>query len=1445
MMSPAVHRALRITGITLAGGLLLLMLALGGGLLFLHTSAGGRLAADAAVSALQQAGIRAELDALEGLPFSARLSGLRLADGTGVWLDIPSATLSLAPLDLLRGHLTVRELSLEGELSRLPALPPSAGEPGPSPALPERLSPEDLGRLASAVKGWLGRATVDSLDVRNFRIGPDVAGIPLDASVHGGGALTDFAADLRVVLLCPGRAPLEVSGTLHAGSAGSWLEPAAGSSPDAPAETAAVHPDVAAALDLSLGGDAGQKQPASLHLLALLSGPRLCVHSLTADVPGGHAELSSLSLEDARIGGTLSAALSDPAALSAWIAALAGQTPALPLASADLSAEVSGTPDAPSLALNVSASFVPDGSRPASRLNADASGTIAAAGILSGSAALTADATLRCGGEAFVGTIPPEPLHVSASAALSGSSVTVDSLRLEAPWLAASGKASLDLPGKIDASVQLNLPQVQAFVRLPLASVSADSPLRHLSGAVRAAAELHRGDAASPVTGTADLGLDAMHWGMPQLQNMLGSTAALDVSFELQPETGAAALKHLSLKAGKASAEGTASLADGRVAADVSLTLASLSGIDPALSGPLKLALRASGPLAAPGGELTVSSPRVGIHTATLEQFELRLRTPGADAKGGKGSFSATALLSDASIRALRAAKPIRMAADWQFSPERFSLRQTRIEAPGLALSGALEASSDARRLDGGFSLSVTDWSALSSLAGLPLRGTPAAVSVAFASGKTQQLKADWTVGELGSSAFSLHAVQGHLAAGDVFGKGALELSTGFGIGSAGALRWRKGSLNVSGTFGHPQLALSLQGETAADIVADVDFSAGKAHVARCTLTDRRNRTIAGIRLNRPLSIGFSNGFSVDNLNLSILPQGVLTAQGSLDRRGLSLEARVRDVAINMLRLFTETPVPDGLLNASLALSGTPSRPQGTLELALTRLAFPGNDMPPASLAVDGQVEPAGLLLHVRTDGMGTSPATGTISLPLTFSDSGVPAPALNRPLAGRLSWEGALASLWRFVPLANTSLNGQGLLDATLSGTLAAPSLSATVRVEKGTFEDMLLGLSLSDIRLDASLLSDGLSRLSLSATDGRKGKLDLSGTIGSLGNSLPLSLHGRLSSFAPLHRNDLSLTLSGTADILGSLASPDIRAAITVDKGQFDIVSSFGTNIPTLPVVVAGQEAPPAPVVTSGGPRLDVAVTLPGQFFVRGKGLESEWKGRIQAVGPVSDPEITGAIHSVRGQFALLGKEFTLRRGEVEFSGATPPDPRLNVLVTYAAANITAEATVSGLASSPTLTLSSQPGLPQDEIVAQVLFGKSASSLGRVEAIQLAAEVASLSGFGSRGFGVLGEVRQSLGFDVLRFGSMQTGQSRSTSRNVGLLQPAGKNNVNADANAIPSLEVGKYVMDNVYVGVEQGMNGDATGVRVEIELAPSLNLEGVSTPERSEVGLNWKKDY
>ena len=102
----------------------------------------------------------------------------------------------------------------------------------------------------------------------------------------------------------------------------------------------------------------------------------------------------------------------------------------------------------------------------------------------------------------------------------------------------------------------------------------------------------------------------------------------------------------------------------------------------------------------------------------------------------------------------------------------------------------------------------------------------------------------------------------------------------------------------------------------------------------------------------------------------------------------------MRDVPIGTARLFTDSPVPDGVLDASVDLSGTPARPQGALEVSLSGIAFPDSQFPPASVRIEGTLQPSSILvLNVKTDGTDTSPATATVSCRWPF-----PLPACLRP---------------------------------------------------------------------------------------------------------------------------------------------------------------------------------------------------------------------------------------------------------------------------------------------------------------------------------------------------------------------------------------------------------------------------------------------------------------
>jgi translocation and assembly module TamB len=56
----------------------------------------------------------------------------------------------------------------------------------------------------------------------------------------------------------------------------------------------------------------------------------------------------------------------------------------------------------------------------------------------------------------------------------------------------------------------------------------------------------------------------------------------------------------------------------------------------------------------------------------------------------------------------------------------------------------------------------------------------------------------------------------------------------------------------------------------------------------------------------------------------------------------------------------------------------------------------------------------------------------------------------------------------------------------------------------------------------------------------------------------------------------------------------------------------------------------------------------------------------------------------------------------------------------------------------------------------------------------------------------------------------------------------------------------VGKYVAEGVYVGVEQGLTPESSGVTVEVELTPRVSIETKATATAgADVGINYKFDY
>jgi translocation and assembly module TamB len=127
----------------------------------------------------------------------------------------------------------------------------------------------------------------------------------------------------------------------------------------------------------------------------------------------------------------------------------------------------------------------------------------------------------------------------------------------------------------------------------------------------------------------------------------------------------------------------------------------------------------------------------------------------------------------------------------------------------------------------------------------------------------------------------------------------------------------------------------------------------------------------------------------------------------------------------------------------------------------------------------------------------------------------------------------------------------------------------------------------------------------------------------------------------------------------------------------------------------------------------------------------------------------------------------------------------------------------------------------LPQDEVLARILFGNSVAELNAIQAVQLAASLNNLRG-GSGGLNPLSVLQSATGLDRLRIltADEQTGRGMAVA-------------------------FGQYITNDVYVEIVTDARG-YTASQIEISLTPALSvLSQISSLGTSNVSVRYRKDY
>ena len=573
------------------------------------------------------------------------------------------------------------------------------------------------------------------------------------------------------------------------------------------------------------------------------------------------------------------------------------------------------------------------------------------------------------------------------------------------------------------------------------------------------------------------------------------------------------------------------------------------------------------------------------------------------------------------------------------------------------------------------------------------------------------------------------------------------------------------------------------------------------------------------VRLLAPARVGFGNGVAVDRLRVG-LQQAVLEVAGRATPV-LNLVATLRGVTPDLAKPFAPSLDMAGQISADAKLGGTPAAPSGTVHLAATGLRLrsgSGHALPPADLTANLQLAGQAAAVDARlAAGRANLAVTGRVPLG---------AGALNLHAVGAVD----LAMLDPLLAAEGRQVRGRVTLDAAIAGTAAAPLVNGSAVLAGGEVQDFTQGVHLTDLAATLQATGQTVRIASLTAHAGA-GTVEAHGSVG-LQAPMPVdvavTLRGARALASDRLTADLDAALAVRGDLAGTLAA---SGTVAIQRASINIPEHLPASVAVLNVRLAGQKPPPPPTpgVTV---RLDLTLTTPGQVFVRGRGLDAVLGGTLHAGGTTAAPQVTGGFTLQRGTFSLAGTTLTFTRGKVGFDGAGTTDkidPSLDFEADSVTSNVTAMLLVGGYASAPKITLSSSPTLPQDEVLAQLLFGRSAKDLGPFQYAAIASALADLSGTASVG-NPLDRVRKGLGLDRLSVGSgaqaSRSGSGSSTSATV---------------------EAGRYVANGVYVGAKQDTTGAGTQATVEIDIAKGLKAQtavGTGAGGNS-VGLSYQFDY
>lgn len=431
--------------------------------------------------------------------------------------------------------------------------------------------------------------------------------------------------------------------------------------------------------------------------------------------------------------------------------------------------------------------------------------------------------------------------------------------------------------------------------------------------------------------------------------------------------------------------------------------------------------------------------------------------------------------------------------------------------------------------------------------------------------------------------------------------------------------------------------------------------------------------------------------------------------------------------------------------------------------------------------------------------------------LPRTSWRDRVHQPIIRWPWQAQAHWSVDLSEglMWLGIDqiAADGLIQGQG----QWFGDAQHPKYQIKSQIKSGAVQYPRLGLK--GANLDIKVSGQNNESLTLTATGNMgTGQIDLSGALVTTQQPWQINTHIELNKATLLQRPEVQSTVSGGLKLQGFWPNLALTGSLSLDDLHVNLNRIVGSSTPQLDI---HNEPQAEPLIWPFD--VNVSLTTAGLARVTGNGLDAKLSGDVKLLGSPQAINTEGALRIESGQFSLLTRNFDLTEGQLQLVDEAI---QLFIVAVHQRGDVMIEATLRGPLDALQLSLRSDPELPEDEIMAQLLFGKAVQNMTPWQALQLANAINQLRGGDS--LDLLLATRNTLGLDTLE------------------IDPAD------DQQTAAILRIGRYLNSRVYLEVDTELNAERSlTARVEVELTPSLYLESQAGRNQGRVHLRWRLDY